>query len=241
LEKLLPFRTKRERPRVRLVCFPFAGGAATVYRPWGNRFPDHVDVCPVELPGRGTRFGEPRIQDPDALLAELAPLSNLGDLPTVYFGHSMGGRIAFALAHGGMRVDALIVSGSRPAHIAQPKIRSTLDRAALVQELERLGGTPRAIMDDADMLDLMLPLVRADFRILEALLARPEDKVTCPLVALAATDDREVSLAESERWEVHAGGKYRLEKFDGGHFFLSTRLDKVLGEVQRVIDETLAI
>jgi surfactin synthase thioesterase subunit len=239
LEKLLPFRTKRDRPRLRLVCFPFAGGAATVYRPWGARFPDYVDVCPVELPGRGTRFGEPHVQDPEALFAELEPLSTLGDLPTVYFGHSLGGRIAFALAHGGKRVDALIVSGSRPAHIPQPTIRSSLDRTALVQELARLGGTPRAVLDDSEMLDLMLPLVRADFRLLETLVARPDDKLACPLVALAATDDREVPLEESERWEVHAAGKYRLEKFDGGHFFLSTRLDKVLAEVRRVIDETL--
>lgn len=240
LATLLPFRPKRERPRIRLICLPFAGGAASVYRLWGTALPDHVDVCAVELPGRGTRFGEEALQDPGQLLAELAPVAKLADLPTVYFGHSLGGRVAFALIRGGARADALIVSASRAAHVTQPNVRSSLPKEALVRELRRLGGTPRAVLDEPEMLNLALPMVRADFRILETLTASPDDKIACPLTVIAATNDGEVALEHLEKWKVHATGDYRFVTVSGGHFFLSTDPEKALIEVRRVLDETLA-
>ncbi|HVH44103.1 MAG TPA: alpha/beta fold hydrolase [Labilithrix sp.] len=220
------------------MCFPFAGGAASVYRQWGASLPDHVDVCAVELPGRGTRFGEPPIHDPARLKEELALLTALSDLPVVYFGHSLGARIAFWLVHGGVRADSVIVSGARAAHLA-PSVRSTLPRDAMVQELRRLGGTPREILDDEEMLDLVLPVVRADFRLLESLRVSEQDKIQCPLEVLAATDDAEAPLADAAKWQVHAGGKHRFTSLEGGHFYVVSRAERVLVEVRRVLDETL--
>jgi medium-chain acyl-[acyl-carrier-protein] hydrolase len=239
LDKLLPFRTPRPHARARLICFPFAGGAASVFRQWSKLLPDDIDVCAVELPGRGARFGEPLLQDPQSLLEAFLPLADLGDLPTVYFGHSLGARIAFARIHGGARADALIVSGARPAHLVQPQSRSTLSKDALVRELRRLGGTPPAILDDSEMLDVLLPIVRADFRILETLTARADDKITIPMTVIAAADDAEIGIDEIKQWEAHAGAKYRFVTVDGGHFFLTTRVEAVLAEVRRTLDEIL--
>lgn len=238
LDKLLAFRAPRATPRVRLVCFPFAGGAASVFRAWGNLLPDDVDVCLVELPGRGTRYGEPLLQDPQALLEELSVLRALPALPTVFFGHSLGGSVAFSLIRRGLRADALIVSASRPPHVAQPKLRSALPKEALVRELRRLGGTPKIVLDDPDMLDLMLPVVRADFRILETLVAAPAETIPCPLSVLAASDDVEVPLADVEKWKMLAGGTFRLSTVEGGHFYLVAHPEKALSEVRRVLHET---
>lgn len=237
LDKLFAFRSDRRQPRVRLVCFPFAGGAASVFRTWGNLLPDYVDVCPVELPGRGTRYGERLIQDPNELMEELAVLRTLPDLPTVYFGHSLGGRIAFSLIRrGGVRADALVVSASRAAHLAQPNLRSALTRDAMTRELRRLGGTPSTVLDDPEMLSLMLPIVRADFRILETLKAEPAETVPCPLVVLAASSDVEVPFSEVEKWKVHAGGSFQLTTVEGGHFYLVAQPEKALVELRRVLE-----
>lgn len=240
LKSLLPFRIARASARVRLVCFPFAGGAATVYRRWNELLPETVEVCAVELPGRGTRFGERPIDSVEPLFAELSSLRELPDLPTVYFGHSLGGRIAFSLIRRGFRADALIAHASRAAHVRQSVIRSSLSREALVRELRRLGGTPPAVLDDADILDLLLPVVRADFRILETLPANATDKVSCPLIAIGAADDVEVPREYTEKWSELAGGGFRYVVTEGGHFDAVARPELVLGEVRRVLDESMA-
>jgi len=211
-----------------------------VYRRWSELLPEYVEVCPVELPGRGTRFGETAIDRPERLLEELSALRQLSDLPMVHFGHSLGGRIAFALIRRGVRADAFIAYASRAAQVPQPVIRSSLSKAALVQELRRLGGTPAAVLEDPDILDLLLPVVRADFRILETLPASADDKIECSLTAVAAAEDVEVPRGDMEKWSELAGGSYRFVVTKGGHFSAVSQPELVLGEVQRVLDDVLS-
>lgn len=226
---------------MRVVCLPFAGGGAATFKEWPAHLPDWVDVCAVELPGRGVRFDEAAIDDPrrliDDLVADLAPLT---DLPIVLFGHSLGAWLAFALARAGFRADALVASGARAPHLPPERLYAALPREELVAALRGFGGTPDEILDDAEMVDLFLPMIRADFRLVERLVASTADELGCPLTVLAATDDGDVSMTDAAAWEIHAKAGFRLVPMAGGHFFLVSRPSAVLSEVRRVIDATLA-
>src|SRR5687767_7376567 len=87
------------RAKLRLFCFPYAGGAAYIYRSWGDTLPSLVEVCAVQLPGRGTRMSEKPLSDLSQVVAEAARgLQNYFDRPFAFFGHSMGALISFELA-----------------------------------------------------------------------------------------------------------------------------------------------
>jgi medium-chain acyl-[acyl-carrier-protein] hydrolase len=245
---LFPFRSPRpiENPKARMFCFPFAGGAASIYKAWTEQFAkDKIDVCAVELAGRGTRFGETPISDPEVLVThlakELTPFCNQ-NIPVVWFGHSLGARLAFALARRLNRSDAFIASGARsPARQTRIK-RSHLTREDFVASLKTLGGTPDEILADPELLDLFLPMLRADFNVVEKLLSSPSDTIASPLKSLAAADDRECDEAESLVWRDHTTGSFESAlKKDGGHFFLTSDPDWVYGEVRSFLATTIAI
>src|ERR671919_747384 len=81
---------------LRLFCFPYAGGAASIFRTWPSGLPGSIDVAAVQLPGRETRLAEPPVRRLDALVAAMAPaLEPFLDRPFALFGHSMGALIAF--------------------------------------------------------------------------------------------------------------------------------------------------
>lgn len=236
---LFPFRSASpiENPRARLFCLPFAGGAASVYKSWTDHFAkDKIDVCAIELAGRGTRFGEAPISDPEELVSllakELTHLCSEPRVPIVWFGHSLGARLAFALARRLDRSDALIASGARSPARHTRISRSHLSREDFVASLKTLGGTPDEIFADPELLDLFLPMLRADFNVVEKLLASPTDTIASPIKVLAARDDRECDEAEALAWRDHTTGSFDSAiRSDGGHFFLMKDPTWVLGHI----------
>lgn len=236
---LLPFRRASASARVRLVCLPFAGGAASVYRDWSTELPPWVDVCAVELAGRGTRFGEPFEDDLGRVSAALLEgLATLGELPTVVFGHSMGARLGFHLVRAGLRARSLIASGSRAPSIA-PRRRADLPEREFIDEIVALGGTPREVLEDRELLELFIPLLRADLRLVERMVAPETASIEVPLVVLRAAGDTEAPAADVEAWAKHAAAGCRMVEMPGGHFFVTTHRDAVLAEVRRVLEAEL--
>lgn len=242
IEALLPYYrpstpSGSARVRARLVCLPFAGGNAAMYRTWKERLPADVELCAVELPGRGARFAEAPVDDPVAMVTELARgLAPLHDRPMVVFGHSLGARLGFALARHEPRIRMLVASGAAAPRITTPR-RAELPRRELVAELTKMGGTPPEVLAHEELLDLFLPVLRADFRLAERLTAPPDAAVACPITAIAARDDRGVALDDARLWGDHTTGAFRFVETDGGHFFLTSRRDLVIAEVLRAMGE----
>ncbi|MBK7539125.1 MAG: thioesterase [Myxococcales bacterium] len=248
--KLFPFRRALERPRLRLFCLPYAGGSAAMYRPWVEAFGPEVEVCPVEMAGRGVRMAEPPVRDMkrlcDFLVGPVAELA--GQVPIVFFGHSMGARISFELAcRLGDKVRHLVASGSSapeiPArlgaeHGAKPIALLTDEEFRL--RLRTLGGTPLEILDNDEMMERVLPVVRADFILVERYRAAPQAQLSVPLTVLRGTEDPGVSYPDAERWQLRTSAAFRLKEISGGHFFLESQRDAVLAEVKRDLSALLA-
>jgi len=237
---LFPFRQPlAKNPKARLFCLPFAGGAAVIFKAWSEALAeDGIDVCAIELPARGTRFSEPPIDDPKVICATLAealrPYCHDG-VPIVWFGHSLGARLGFAVARALNKADAFIASGARAPSRAVRVQRTHLSKDDFIASLTELGGTPPEILEDKELLELFLPMLRADFNLVDKLIASRADKLACPITKLTATDDPEVDLIEASAWQSHTTGQFELVAKDGGgHFFLMNDTPWVLANVRRV-------
>jgi surfactin synthase thioesterase subunit len=213
-----------------LVCFPHAGGSATAYAPLARAVPPFLDVVAVQYPGRQERLREPCV-DQVPLLAEQigAALGPLAGGPLVLFGHSMGAVLAFEVAR---RLPAppgaLFVSGRRAPSRTRVETVHLRDDAGLVAELQRLSGTDARILEDEEVLRMVLPAVRSDYRAIEMYRYREGPPLTCPIVALYGDADPRVTSDEVEAWASHTVGGFRAHRFPGGHFYLSARLPEVV-------------
>lgn len=223
IEKICPFRTKLEQPRARLFCLPFAGGGASVYRGWASLFAAaDIEVCPIELPGRGMRFGEPLLTSVEAVCADLRPtIDTLLDLPAAFFGHSMGAFIAFELAlAAGSRAAHLFVSAAPSPDVRPRTFIAGLSDDGLQRELRRMGGTPPEVLENAELMELLLPVFRADVTLTEAYHRAVGERVSCPLTVFAGVTDDEAPIGETRGWRAFAESGARARDLPYGHFFL---------------------
>ena len=173
---------------IRLVCFPYAGGGAHIYADWRTGLPPQVEVHAVQLPGRGRRFAEPALERLDAAVSDIVDaLATLNDKPFMFFGHSMGALLAFETARALRRLGSagplrLLMSAYRAPQLErrEPPIRD-LPEAAFIAKLREFEGTPPEVFANKELLELMLPVVRADFTLVETHRYRPELPLACPI------------------------------------------------------------
>jgi surfactin synthase thioesterase subunit len=230
---------RRDAP-LQLIVFPHAGGSAAAFASWRRLLPEELQLRVVEAPGHGRRLTEAAYDDMEPLVAQLGPmLAPLLARPTLFFGHSLGAAVAFATTTWLVTQRQplplhLFVSGRRAPSCprARPPV-AHLDDAALRRELARLGGTPAAVLADAELMSVFLPAIRADLHISEQFSAPPTVQVPCPLTAMVGTEDAEVGVAEVDAWRHHAGGWFRAHHLPGHHFYLQERGGPVLDTVLR--------
>lgn len=215
------------RARLRLFCFPYAGGSAAIYRLWPQNLPSEVEVCVAHLPGRGMRLREQPFTSLDALVdAAAEAIAPSLDKPFTFFGHSMGAMISFELARrlrdqGRPQPTHLFVSGRPAPQLPNHDISHNLPEAELRRELLRLNGTPREVLENPELMELMLPLLRADFSVVETYVYRRGVPLDCSLTAFGGIRDKQVSREQLEAWSEQTVGEFALRMLPGDHFFLN--------------------
>jgi medium-chain acyl-[acyl-carrier-protein] hydrolase len=226
----------------RLICFPYAGGGSAVFRNWPSLLHEATRLCAIRLPGRETRVKEAPFRSLEPLVKELANvLSGVIDGPYVFFGHSMGALIAFAVSREFRRQrvplpDMLIAAGARAPHLPLPRPpKHDLPDPLFIDELRRLEGTPKEALEHPELMELMLPLLRADFALVETYRFEAEAPLACPIVAFGGQDDHEVPIADVEAWRLHTTSTFSYRVFPGGHFFLQESEVEVVAEVEKYL------
>lgn len=224
---------------LRLICFPYAGGGASVFRPWTAVLSPAIEVWAVQIPGRENRFGEPPLDRMaplvDALVDALA--SNV-DRPYAIFGHSVGGRIGFEVARRlqqstGSSPAHLFVSSARAPHLPEDEpLLHTLSDGELIERLLDLGGATESILKNADLMELMLPVIRADVTLNETYEYMGRTALTCPISAFGGLEDGAVSMEDLEGWAVQTTGAFSIRRFPGGHFYLHSAQPLLLEAMQ---------
>lgn len=202
-----------------------------IFRTWSDALPADVEVCPVQLPGRGTRLMERPFTRLSPLVEALAQaLAPLLDRPFAFFGHSLGALVSFELARQirrqyGVHPVRLFVSAGQAPQIPHrvPPIHTLPDKEFLV-ELRRLNGTPSELLDHEELMDIMLPLLRADFALYETYVYSTEPPLDCPISAFGGLQDHRVSKSDLEAWRAQTSGPFSLQIFPGDHFFLKQPL-----------------
>ncbi|GER91668.1 thioesterase [Dictyobacter vulcani] len=217
----------RHDTRVRLFCLPYAGGGASIYNRWAAELPAQIEVCAVQLPGRENRFAERPFTNLNQLVEALVPvLKPYLDVPFAFFGHSMGSLISFELARAlrnqlALEPEYLFVSGHRAPQLpSERKTLHTLSTPEFICEVRELNGTPDEVLQSAELLELFLPLLRADFELCETYSCEVQEKLSCPIVAFGGLQDEDVPRAALEGWHEQTSGHFCRRFFYGDHFFL---------------------
>jgi surfactin synthase thioesterase subunit len=219
----------RRQPLLRLLCFPWCGAGASVYRRLAPSLPDHIELLVVQMPGREDRYGEAPLRSMAQMVQQVVEdVLPLFDRPLFLFGHSMGALAAYETAralkrHTGREPDGLIVSGHGAPWLRRPGTRPwhLAGEDDFIAHLRRLGGTPDAILNDRTTMRLLLPMLRADYEALDGYRHDTGEPLACPLLACAGDADPEVSRESMPEWRHATSGASALHWFEGDHFYLS--------------------
>ncbi|MEW2399417.1 alpha/beta fold hydrolase [Streptomyces sp. NPDC046862] len=242
--------SRDDDPAVRLVCLPPAGGGAHLYRHWPRLLPAGVGLVAVELPGHGSRLGEAPFTD----LTRLAEgplceeIEELLDRPLIIFGHSMGAVVGYELCRAIRRRRPWRPTGFVAAACEAPAVLHTRDYAGRMTDdgitrfLVDTGGTPAAILENEEFLDMLRPVIRADLGMLRARRHLPEEPLGCPVRVYLGATDTTIDPAKAAGWAVESGadGDYRLQVFPGGHFFTREAEPILLSRLKHDIRQLLS-
>lgn len=227
-------RVCADPPRARLFCFPYPGSSAATFQGWRQYLDPEVELVCVELPGRGRRFGQPLVTQMHELGAGMmASISPLLDLPSYFFGHSNGALMALHVAG--------LLRGRRPvapAHLflsAPPSFIPSLSAKPndeFIAHLGAFGGAAQELLENKQLMEIMLPALRADFRIGETF----QDDVALDVGATFFVGDADPFCPphDIDRWRSRTGPS-EIILFEGEHFFLSSKLRDVVGAVNEGI------
>lgn len=226
-------------PKIKLYCFPYAGGTAQIYQSWSAYMNPAIELVPIELSGRGRRFPQPLYTRVVDIAADVWSLlqAEIGQQPYLFFGHSMGSLIAYELAKMAMRQGApppqhIFFSGRSSPNQPTVTIRSGLPDEELKREVFRFGGTPRELLDDPGFMRMFLPIIRADMEAVETYPAEDEPtRLPCDISIFNGKQDHLVT--DLEAWHLYTAKEIEYRFFEGGHFYLLAHAREVVEAIHR--------
>ncbi|KOX09745.1 MULTISPECIES: thioesterase II family protein [unclassified Streptomyces] len=231
---------KSEDSELQLVCFPHAGGAASAYLGLTRALAPDIDVVAVQYPGRQDRRLEPVPSLVHLARAVAEELARAPRRPYAFFGHSMGAVVAYetarVLTEFGLATPLRLILSGRGAPGPEPRAGDRLEGdAALIAEIRRLGGTGSRVLDDPELLEMVLPTLRADYGALGRYRWLPGPPLDIPLTVMVGTADPVVPVEDARGWLAHSTRPGDLLTFDGGHFYLDTQLPSVARAVRTLL------
>lgn len=229
---------------IKLFCLPYAGGSAMVYTRWKARLNGMIQLFPIELAGRGRRFNEPYYNSLMDAVEDIFRMikPELGRGLYAFYGHSMGGLLVYELVR---KIETLrypkpvhlFLSGSNPPHRREhEKIFHTMPEEQFKEEIMKMGGTPREVFEHKELLEIFLPLLRADYKILETYKTEPNHPVfDCGITVFNGRADEEVTGDNIRQWQQYTKNQCQVYEYEGGHFFIHDYMEDIV----QIINDTL--
>ncbi|MDN4524097.1 thioesterase II family protein [Fictibacillus fluitans] len=240
-------REPRLSPKIKVFCFPYAGGGSSIYRDWA--LGQDIELYAAQLPGRESRYKEPPISSMEDMIPKITEaLLEYLDTPFALFGHSMGAVIAYEAA-----CELKKKYGISPVHLfvsgrAAPQVNETgpdiydLPQKTFIQRLTDLGGTPKEIIEDPIIFDFYEPMLRADFKLNATYQFTDREKLDCSISVLSGNKDKAVGTESLSSWREVTTGSATFEMFEGGHFFIrhqKRQIEKLMFRTLRDHNPTL--
>ncbi len=237
----------RPRPeaKLRLFCFPYAGSGASIFRSWVRKMPPGIEIWAALLPGRENRISEKPFTHLPSLVETLSlaflPFTNQ---PFAFFGHSMGALLGFEIARFLQQADhplpvQLFVSGCRAPQIPRrDEMIHQLPTEAFIAKIRELNGTPEAVLNNAELMEWISPMLRADFAMVETYTYRAANPLACGITAFAGLEDDRASPEEVAAWREQTRRTFKYYTFPGDHFFLHKVQELVL---QVIVSNTAVV
>jgi medium-chain acyl-[acyl-carrier-protein] hydrolase len=229
---------------LRLFCLPYAGGSAMIFRTWHNSLPPTIEVCPIELPGRGRQIKLPLYTEMQPLVREIAQnLIPYLDKPFAIFGHSMGGLVSFELtrllrSEYNLTPLHLFISARNAPQVTPTKRKIyNLPDAEFWQEIRNYNGTPDDVMENQEMIQIFLPILRADFTVLDTYVYTHQPPFNIPISVFGGLQDTEFIDYELEAWQEQTLANFSLHKLEGNHFFIRSHEKLLLKTIYQQIQK----
>ena len=206
-----------------IFAIPYAGGNSYCYRDLAKASSLGCAWETLELPGRGKRPKEPLLESIEAMASDVVKqIYSRGCEVFKIFGHSMGGLVAHRAVQiiedrhqNYLSIDHLFISGCRAPGLQRLKaVRASLSRAELISAIDSLGGLPREIREDADLMGFFEPILRADFSAVDRYRPSPVERIHTPITVFSGKNDPEVNDADVAAWRETGSQQARF-------FFLS--------------------
>lgn len=238
------FSNYRPNPRaqLRLFCLPYAGGGASLFRKWSELLSPAIEVLPIQLPGRENRLSQVPFSQMQLLLAALEQeLLPYLEKPYALFGYSMGALLSFELArslrrHGLPEPAHLCIAAHRAPQLSNrfPPIHH-LPEGEFLKTIGGLAGTPEEMLHNPEVMEVYLPILRADFALCENYVYSDEAPLQALISALGGVTDDKVTRKELEAWKIQTRGQFLLQMIPGNHFFLHTGEAQVMYTLSRIL------
>ena len=227
---------------ITLFCFPFAGGSSYSYQGFAPHKPDFVDLVPLELPGRGRRIRENLLRNIDAMVDDLYN-QVVGKIKGRYafYGHSMGTLLSFRLAQrlvekGYAPPVHLFVSGRGGPSVDRDDLvkRSQLPRPAFIEKVRELDGSPDEVLNDDDLMNLFVPVLRADFEAIEKYVYQPSNLLSVPIDVIIGSEEK-ISAEEAWAWQYETNAPVAVHHLPGKHFFILKHPKEIMRLIGRKV------
>ena len=226
--------------RLKVICLPYAGGNRYSYNKIRVYFKESIELIILELPGRGKRISEPLMHNLDTIIRDLfGQISpHLDNGPYFLYGHSMGGILGHELIHYLLARQLRIPSFFLVTGCIAPQFREARKKLHRLTDLElkralgKLGGFPKEILASKELMDYLLPVLKADITALEKFTYEDKGRYPVPVMAIAG-DSEEISNVELESWGWETSADFQSTKFSGPHFFILDHFDKLAAIIKK--------
>ena len=227
----------KSNAKIRLFCFPYAGSSALItYKFLIDALPYEIEVCPVEFPGRGTRISENLIDNLNEVISNISEeFTEFLDKPFIFFGHSMGALIAYELAHllsdkyGRIPNKLYLSAHTAPNVNRKGQIIYLLEKKEFLEKLIQMKGISEEILLHQELLDMVLPIIKNDYKLCETYSYISKKKMDIPFHIFGGKYDEDISVENLRQWQNLTNGDFDLTLIDGDHFYLTKNKEEFLG------------